>query len=480
MLRDSYEAKIIRVDGLAQDEVVCEMYLNGQKFDYFQSFSQIKPVILSSKGCYQVVLKTSASQKSVSFKTSIFQEEGAQWLPLFDSNDYIDFLPDETLAPRFLMVLCKTRNLHTIEESGEVSEQSSLSMSASEEVLSEIKEILNTQEFFESIDSSFMDQSSIKEDGEEVPDTTRSQRLSRIWEEENTNDKVSFDINHQRAFEELLEKYQVLSKTQEVQEKRIAEYDEKFKKILETSKEQMKRSKEREDSLLQLVCEKETEARTVQEEVYKLRTDNRNLKIENARVKANEELLLNQISLSNVDDLVKEVKVLKDLMKSQGSSKITQEKIEEIARKDVVIKELQRLIYHFKPLEGETRDSQESIVMAFDELDEVVKNNAKSMGLTEPLIRDKEQMYLYGNRKLSLMLSNGNLVCRMGASFKPFRQYMESFVLEPSLSKATKKKPVENIDSEYDVFNYTEAQNTLKTASNKFNRTPLARRRTKS
>ena len=506
MFRDSFEAKIIRVDGFSNECPSCEVLLNNKSIDQFPSLAHTKTIILSGKGIYQFILQSSSVRKSVSFKIAIFKEDGAQWLPLFDENDLIDELPEETSSPRFLMVLCKSRTLHTIEESGEISEESSLSVSESEEALSEIKQIedfnsnvCNTQEFFESIDSSFMDQSSIKEEGEEIThELAQSQRLNHIWEADNSefienHDRNSFDIfkeresiNHKAALDALTQKYESLVNLHKIQEMRIIDYDSRFIKFIEGNKEQMKRSQKREESLLELVSEKENEAKLAQDEVHKLRSEIKKLEIERTRLKDNEENLITQINLCDWSLLIQENKVLKDKVtefeKSAGKVNRGEELEKVLIHKDVIIKELQRQIYHFKPSDGETRDSQESMVIAIDDLDEAVKNNAKAMNLVEPIIRDKEQTYIFGNRKLSLVVNNGNLMCRIGANFKPFKEYMENFVLDTIIPRTVKKKiSVENnIDSEYDIQNYKDAQHSLKNASKKFNRTTITRKRTKS
>ena len=439
--------------------------------------------------------------KFLTIKLSLFSDDGAQWLPLYDSNELLTELPDETTSPRFLMVLCKSKNLHIIEESGEISEESSLTVSDSEErPLSQRMDtegqICNTQEFLESIGSEFLDQSSIHEDyPEEVTPVPNSEKLSRIWDKDNSALSENFDRNSfelfreessvRGAYDELVLKYNDLLGTAENSDLKVKEYEEKFVKLVDNFKDQVRRSQDREESLLQLVHEKEEETKLAQEEMTRLRAENKKLEIENLRFRDLNAGLVKELEIVSPSPLLNEVAKLRSLVKEQQSRLVKLEKLEEyeakIYEKDSIINTLQKTLGRTKPSDSDTKESQNASISIFDELDEAVRANAKAMNLPEALVRDKEQMYIYGNRKLSLMLASGNLMCRIGGTFKPFREYMENFVLDTQVIRPLRKRfsVEQGIDSEYDADNFREALNKSVKVTSKNSRTPVLKRKSK-
>ena len=499
MLKDSFEGKIIRVDGLNRDNLTCKIFYNSRLKEEYNPISQQKSIQLSGQGQYTFMFTSGELTKFLTLKLSLFSDDGAQWLPLFDSNDLLSELPEETSSPRFLMVLCKSKNLHIIEESGEISEESSLTVSDSEErQLSQRMDtegqICNTQEFLESIGSEFLDQSSIHEDyPEEITPVPNSEKLSRIWDKDNSPLSENFDRNSfelfreessvKGAYDELVLKYNDLLGTAEHSDLKVKDYEEKFVKLVENFKDQVKRSQDREESLLQLVHEKEEETKLAQEEMTRLRADNRKLGIENLRLRDLNEGLVKEMEIINPSPLLYEVLKLRSLVKEQQSRLVKLEKIEEyeakLYEKDSIINTLQKTLGRAKPSDSDTKESQNVSISINDELDEAVRANAKAMNLPEALVRDKEQMYIYGNRKLSLMLVNGSLMCRIGGTFKLFREYMENFVLDTQVMRPLRKRfsVEQGIDSEYDADNFREALNKSVKVTSKSSRTPVLKRK---
>lgn len=500
MLKDSFEGKVIRVDGFNDEEVACKVYLNDKLIEEFIAKSSHKSIQLYGKGIFRFVFQSVSFTKSASLKLSLFEDDGAQWLPLFDSNDFIESLPEETLSPRFLIVLCKSKSLQIIEESGEISEDSSLTVSESEENMPEIKlceefreeplpsqEIYefsemseqndnpcNPQEFFESIESDFLNQSSIREDDHnDISESTTNDKIHNIWEPEisalnESQERQSFELfkeppNFKQILDDLNIKYQDVCKIQEIQAARVAEYDIKFIKMFENHREQTKRCQEREDSLIELISEKENELQLAQEEILKIRKEKTKLELENRTLKETNHSLAKEIEIVNPGPMQKEVTFLRkkivELEKTINNSYRKEFLDAKLAEKDMIIANLHRQ-YRNRPFDSETRESQNSTNSMIDELDESVRFHTKSMNLPEPIVRDKEQMYVLGYRKFSLMLHNGNLMCRVGGTFKPFKEYLENFVLDTSVVKPLKKRfsVDQNIDSEYDVENFKEAQ----------------------
>jgi hypothetical protein len=501
MLKDSFEGKIIRVDGLNKESLSCKIFYNTRLKEEYNPITQQKSIQLSGQGQYTFMFTSGDQSKYLTLKLSLFSDDGAQWLPLFDSNELILNLPEETTSPRFLMVLCKSKNLHIIEESGEISEDSSLSVSESEEnPLSQRVETegqtVNTQEFLESIGSEFLDQSSIHEDNpEEVTPVPNSEKLSRIWDKDNSALSENFERNSfelfreessiRGAYDDLFFKYQDLLGVSETNNKKVQDYEETFVKLVENFKDQVKRSQDREESLIQLVHEKEIEAKVAQEEIVCLRCSNQKLEIENLRLREINSGLLKEVEILSPSILLNEVQKLRTLVEVLQGRLVKLEKIEEyeakIYEKDSIIHTLQKTLNRNKPSDSDTKESQNVSISIIDELDEAVRAHSKAMNLPEPPIKDREQMYIYGNRKISLMIVNGSLMCRIGGSFKPFKEYMENFVLDTPVVRPLRKRfsVEQGIDSEYDAENFKEALNKSVKLTPKTNRTPVLKRKSK-
>ena len=47
------------------------------------------------------------------------------------------------------------------------------------------------------------------------------------------------------------------------------------------------------------------------------------------------------------------------------------------------------------------------------------------MQINEPIIKDKEQNYIFRNKKITMLVKNGRLFCRIGGILKGFREYFE-------------------------------------------------------
>ena len=101
-----FEAKIIRLEGFPDlDQVTCEIRQNNKLQHTLFPFNTPDPVLLNNSGAYQFTFLSNSSIKSISFAMDLFTEDGAQWLPLLETNDFITELPEEVQAPRFLLIL---------------------------------------------------------------------------------------------------------------------------------------------------------------------------------------------------------------------------------------------------------------------------------------------------------------------------------------------------------------------------------------
>ena len=472
MIKDSFEAKIIKVDGLHPEGLSCKILHNSRQHEDFKPLQSQKSFILSGGGIYTFQFKTGSTYKSVSIRLSLFCEDGAQWLPLFDTNTLIDNLPEETSAPRFLIVLCQSKALHVIEESGEISEDSSLNVSESENILSNG---VVYSEVFESIPSELLDQSSIyDESGDDTFVSANNEKLTKIWEKgEIVSRKNSFESQKEDSmrlgYDDLTQKHEKMLNEFYEQIKKNEEYEVKIEKLLKNSKDQALRTQNRESSLIEILNAKDQEIKTAHVEILGLKNKVQVLQIENNRLSDLNCGLVNEINLCNPNPVIAELNILRnqvqELYKQLAANKWDENEVR-IIDKEFAFSQLHRTLSKSKPSDFETKESQNASIF-IDELEDAVRTQAKLMNLPETLVRDKEQMYLYGNRKISLILVNGGLMCRVGVNFKPFREYMENFVLDTAAVKPIKKRfnVDKNIDCEYDEQNFKKINKSVRQAA---------------
>ena len=60
----------------------------------------------------------------------------------------------------------------------------------------------------------------------------------------------------------------------------------------------------------------------------------------------------------------------------------------------------------------------------YEPLGKLIRNYCETMNI-KPLVKDLEEVYVFGNKKLNISLKNGKLVCRIGNSYKDFKQYID-------------------------------------------------------
>jgi hypothetical protein len=451
MMQDSFEAKIIRVDGLEQESLICKVFYNSRKYDDFRPLAQQRSLQLSGGGIFTFSFKSGEIQKSVSLKLSLFFEDGAHWLPLFEKNTLLDDLPQETAAPRFLIVLGQSKALTMIEETLEKLEESSLNVSESEKMKDSDCQSTFTRDFLESIESDLLE-NSFDEDHNSFFQSN-DEKLSKIWEKEaliERNIESSKDSSFSKSSK--VHKYEKILSELRNQMLKNEEYEENILKLTQNFNEQVERSHLRETSLIQLVQAKEVQAKQALIEISELRFQCQKLEIENKRLSDVNLGLNNQLNFSSV--VFAELQSLR--VKVQEMQRKTLEELE-MKTNESTLNHLQRTPCRSRPGELDLKDSQNSSIF-FDDLEDAVRIQTKLMNLPQMLVRDKEQTYLYGNRKISLFLENGELMCRLGVNFHPFQEFMKNFVLDTNAIQPIKKRfnVDKKIDSEYDEENFKE------------------------
>lgn len=446
-MQDIFECKILRLEGFPNtDLATCQINLNGAFYDTLSPIVNSKTITLDSSGTYELVLTSKGFTKGVSFNTSIFIEDGAQWLPLFDSNDFIEELPEEVQTPRMLFIIFKL-NLKVIEESGVYSEENSGFFNENEEFMPEIKLIGNTligntlieydksQVFTEAIS-----EISHGEPGEKTENLTFIEYLSR---------------DSQGEFKDFADSYEKLVQLNRIQSERLDEYDQKFAEVLKTNKEKQKNAEKREEALLLMINERESELSLAHETLFKLRGQIKRFQYEIARLKETR-LPAQDLSINDTSALLQEVLFLRKTLKNQVKSN-------NCSFLDKSMQNIPKFIN-----DSDTKDSHNSSVNCNDDLDEALKNYCKENGIPGQIVKDKEQIYCFNQKKIPLTLKNGKLYCRVAGGFKLLKEYLEGDVgfIRYNSRKTTEK----SIDSEYDADNYKKvykSQNKMKVRPHK-------------
>jgi hypothetical protein len=139
---------------LIDKEISLQININRTHHETLSPYTQKESLILASSSLYQFTFTSPTHQQTISFKPEIFQDDGAQWLPLKDSDFLLSELLEETQAPRFLIVLFKAKSLQVIREN---SEENSFAVTDPDDLMPEIKLLTGLAE-----KSEFLTASSIK------------------------------------------------------------------------------------------------------------------------------------------------------------------------------------------------------------------------------------------------------------------------------------------------------------------------------
>ena len=130
-----------------------------------------------------------------------------------------------------------------------------------------------------------------------------------------------------------------------------------------------------------------------------------------------------QIFEETCSDSEKIVSRLSDLTGYSLETTPSQDKFQE---KDEKIKKLARELNELRVINSSLQISRQNTNN--DDLEEIVQRSFRNLNMSGQLIRDKEQNYLYGSKKLSILLKDGQLLCRVGGIFKPFDEYIHTIL----------------------------------------------------
>ena len=404
MWKEILETKVIRVEGMVSSQVCCQVLVAGNEVEFLDPYNQDKAFQLPLKSGCQIELKskTCAERLSVSFNTALIVEDGVHWLPLFKDpgSDFLSRFPDEVRSPRVLMLLHKKVSLDVIQEGGEKSE---LGSACEEDYMPEIK-----------LCSSF-----IEEHGDNLFEESYDEGLPSI------NIGIS-DDNYTRELKDNLEQ---LRKLLEIEKKSKESALKELESVKNCFLEEIQDCKKRENELLEEF--KNTEAKYVASkfENTKMKHELKSLQNENTRL--TNTLHSQDLSTSNqLEELTKKLSVyeqshsnsdyiltrLAEYTGNTGPEPGT-DKLKE--REEVI----QQLTSELNVLKSKAFNTTRQPGKP-DELEEAVQRFVKNHKLPVPILKDKEQAYIFNNKKIFLATKDGALMYRVGAVLKPFEEVL--------------------------------------------------------
>lgn len=414
MWKEILETKIIRAEGIDLNNLISLIYITDVLTEELNPYNVEKPLELPLKSTCRILLKSVSTGESlsVSFNTRIFDEDGVQWLPLSRSThgDYLEKIPDEVACPRILMLLHKKVSLDIIKEGGEKSEVGSAS---EEDYMPEIKlcrSLIESHHYMNSFDDTYEHQ------GQEVTEVSSAPRFSI---------GITDDIN-----QELRSNLERLTKTFEIEKKLKESLTKEMESLKNSFITELNEAKKRENDLLEELKNSESRFSSTKFELVKLKHEIKSIQADNSRLQ--QALHMTEMSqISRIDELTKKIAIYED-HHSESDKILTrlteftgicfENQIDKLREKDEIIRKLNKEIGELKHKVLQVTHAND--LRDLDELDEAIQRYVMKLKINEPIVKDKEQIYLYNSKKINLLLKEGQLLCRVGGVFKPFEEFV--------------------------------------------------------
>jgi hypothetical protein len=223
-------------------------------------------------------------------------------------------------------------------------------------------------------------------------------------------------------YQENLKKLMILL---EIEKKSSETLKKELEIVKKTFEDELKLSKSRETGLLDEFKNAENQLSDYRIQLLKTRTELSSVQGENTRLiqlfKASE-----WKTQQKLEELQKKLEIHEKSSKFiQNFSKSLETSQKNPEGKDETIKKLQSEI---NLLRGKIIELTLKI-QSTDELEDAVQRSTRGTRLAGLIKRDKEQSYTCNNKKISLMIKDGQLLCRAGSIFKPFSDFLKDFLL---------------------------------------------------
>lgn len=412
MWKQVLEAKVVRVEGIDESNLYTQLTVSNNKSEDLFPYNQDKAFELSANSICRFHIHTldNTISFSVTFNTLIVEEDGVHWLPLFPSNqpDTIQFFPEEVKTPRILILLHKKLLLDIIKEGGERSE---LGSACEEDYMPEIK-----------LCSSFFDGS-----------------VQEFEEADEVTEKVVVSEGLNVELEENLRKIEKLLAIEKKAKENLMREMENMKKVFD---DELDQARLRESELIEEYRKAEMQGSEYKVLTAQMKNELNSVKSEN--LKLSSLLQYNEISNNNkLEELRQKLEVYEQnhshtdqiFTKLNEMTSRSMPDTSALQEKDEII---EKLINEVNTLKRYLMNSTKA-AKAVDELEEAIQKFTKGTKLEGILVRDREQTYIYNNKKVSIILKDGQLLCRVGGIFKPFSDYLQtSFQPDSSLMKLLK------------------------------------------
>ena len=177
-------------------------------------------------------------------------------------------------------------------------------------------------------------------------------------------------------------------------------------------------------------------------EVLKIKTENKAVIAENSRLsKTIKDLEFS--FLGKLEACRKKLEIYESeplnvknlLMKLEDLTSVNQS--DTLKEKEKLIKSLNKEISELKILNKSIIFNRD--LKPFNEIEALLEKKSKELQLPGQFIKDQEQNYTYTNKKVVLLVKDGQLCCKVGNSYKTFEDYVSCYIKqERSLSPKLK------------------------------------------
>lgn len=401
MWKEVFEGKIIRVEGLMDGNFKVRVKVDERI---------VADCVLELAGCcFALPIKSFCSievwdldgrRNSVRFNSGIIGDDGVHWLPIMRETemDIIENCPDEVNSPRILVLLHKRVILDSIIEDAEKSEVAS---ACEDDYMPEIK-----------LCSNFAESGSFDEYQENDGEKSQSHPLPGM-------NGFSQDKLH--------EKIKNLEKLIEVEKNMRKCMQDEIEYCKKVFNDEIELCKNKEEELIEEIKKVETQASEYRYQLLKTKAELSSAQNENSRLSQLIKLSEHTTQLK-INEYSQKLEALERSIKpetSQSPVPFTQSSRPErkfIKPRD---EETRRLISEINALKSKVQELTLKI-KSTDELEDAVQRSSRGTRLAGLIKKDKEQIYIYNNIKISMMLKDGQLLCRIGGSFKPFNDFINS------------------------------------------------------
>jgi hypothetical protein len=311
MSGESIEIGILRTEGLSiqSQSIGCYVQIDGRLHDVITPLNaenQENEVLVPTSGLLRLIVKNMGCAAevlgSVSFELKILGSEGFQWLPLFSNmaKDQIYKLPEEVDKNK-LLILVNPKKVESLNKN--VAEETKTNTTV---LLTELQDYLH------------------KEKNRHELEVTKIEKQYKGFIETLTIESEKYKKISKKYFllYDDISKEMKSTKTLLTEERKLRlDIQEKINNVTQEYEENLTRANSREDSLLKMLEDKDTEISQLNATISQLRSSVRNLEHEKQQIVDVVDEYKTELTLSNITRLNKELNLVKSLLEESEAQR---------------------------------------------------------------------------------------------------------------------------------------------------------------